>query len=81
MSDQSEGLYRKFRVERTDGNGAIVGDKHRGCEYFVLDLTHDKFALPAILAYAEACGNEYPALAVDLYQKSHEIEARQGDKK
>jgi hypothetical protein len=59
------GLYAKFRVERTDGTSA-EGQKHDGCEYFVLDITHDKFALAALAAYEEACRTECPALAADL---------------
>lgn len=59
------GLYGKFRVERTDGKSA-PGEKHDGCEYFVLDLTHDPFALPAIRAYAQACRVDHPDLSRDL---------------
>lgn len=62
------GLYRKFKVERTDGSSA-PGGKHEHCEYFVLDLTHDKFAIPALQAYAKACRGEYTALACDLIDK------------
>jgi hypothetical protein len=64
MGDRTRGLYEKFRVERTDGESA-PGGKHEGCEYFVLDLTHDPHALPAILAYAKSCESEYPMLASD----------------
>jgi hypothetical protein len=59
------GIYAKFRVERTDGKSA-PGEKHDGCEYFVLDRTHDRFAAAALRAYAEACRDEYPQLAADL---------------
>lgn len=65
MPDQSRGLYRKFHVERTDGKSA-PGEKHDGCEYFVLDVTHDKFARAALAAYADACEAEYPLLARDI---------------
>jgi hypothetical protein len=40
--------------------------KHAGCRYYVLDLDHDAFAGPALLAYADACEAEFPALAADL---------------
>ena len=40
---RERGLYEKFAVERTDGKSKI-GEKHEGCEYFVLDLTHDPHA-------------------------------------
>lgn len=60
-----QGIYEKFRVERTDGKSA-PGEKHDGCEYFVLDFDHDKHAVAAVEAYADSCATEYPALAADL---------------
>lgn len=66
----SRGLYPKFsRVERADG-GHLPGRKHFGCEYFVLDLSHDPFAIPALKAYAAACAKTFPKLAEDLLGKS-----------
>lgn len=65
MSQRDRGLYEKFYVERTDG-GHKPGEKHEGCNYFVLDLTHDPHAIPALRAYAESCAAEYPLLAADL---------------
>ncbi len=65
MGDRTRGLYNKFRVTRVDGTHA-VGQKHDACQYFVLDLTHDPYAFDAVQAYADACANEYPLLAVDL---------------
>ena len=65
MSDKTKGLYNKYFVERTDGADAW-GKKHDGCRLFVLDLTHDKHAVPAILAYVASCRAEFPALAADL---------------
>lgn len=61
----NKGLYNKFIVKRTDGKSS-PGEKHENCEYFVLDITHDKFAIPALKAYAEACADELPELATDL---------------
>jgi len=58
----------KYRVERTDGSH-VPGQKHARCEYFVLDLKHDRFAGPALRAYADACEAEYPLLARDLRAK------------
>lgn len=52
----------KFNVFRTDGSSA-PGGKHEHCHHFVLDLMHDKFARPALEAYATACEAEYPFLA------------------
>lgn len=60
--DRERGLYRKYGVQRVDGRA----DKHEGCEYFVLDLTHDMFAPAALTAYADACAEKFPALARDL---------------
>ncbi len=67
MSDnKDQGLYEKFHpVERVDGRSA-PGERHHNCKYFVLDLDHDPFALPAIRAYADACLKDYPGLAIDL---------------
>ena len=69
MSDKTIGLYEKFKVERTDGS-SVEGGKHAGCEYFVLDLTHDPLAIPALETYAyhaEKAG--YALLAADLRAK------------
>lgn len=69
MDDRDRGLYEKFIVARTDGRDQ-PGEKHDGCEHFVLDLDHDPHALPAIAAYAESCLRDgYEALAEDLIRK------------
>jgi hypothetical protein len=75
MGDKAKGLYGKFHVERIDGSSA-PGGKHEGCAYFVLDLSHDVHALPALLAYADSCAADYPLLAADLRARVSEIEAR-----
>lgn len=67
MAD-ARGLYPRYRVDRLDGSSRKRG-KHAACDYFVLYLNHDKFARAAILAYAEACEQEFPALAGDLREK------------
>jgi hypothetical protein len=72
MGDPKRGLYHKFNVARTDGTSAL-GEKHYGCDYFVLDLTHDKYALPALEAYMAACASEFPLLAADLWKKIAEM--------
>ncbi len=60
------GLYGKFLVTRTDGMSG-PGEKHYGCDYFVLDLTHDPLAIPAVDAYATAAkAAGYDELAADL---------------
>jgi hypothetical protein len=71
MGDKSRGLYPegKFVVVRRDGLSAR-GRKHDGCDYFVLDLTHDPHALPALRAYAESArADGYVLLADDLEAK------------
>lgn len=64
-SDEERGVYRKFKVARTDGSHK-KGGKHENCSYYVLDLEHDEFAVPALKAYAKACKKKYPELARDL---------------
>lgn len=60
--DKEHGLYRKYEVRRLhDAEG-----KHTDCEYFVLDWKHDPFAIPAALAYADACAATHPQLAKSL---------------
>ena len=75
MGDPTKGLLPKFLVRRMDGSHGHLR-KHDGCHYFVLDLTrgHDKFALPALRAYVEACRAEYPLLADDLERACNEME-------
>ena len=65
MGKHQLGLYKKFSVSRNDGKSE-PGEKHENCQYFVLDITHDHFAIPALKAYAKACAMEYPLLARDL---------------
>lgn len=73
MPTQDGPIYEKFRVERTDGRSA-PGEKHDGCQYFVLDVTHDPFALHALRAYADACYADYPKLSSGVREM---IRARQ----
>lgn len=65
MPDKTRGMYEKFTVSRTDGQSA-AGSKHFGCSYFVLDVTCDPHAIPALMAYAQSCIHEYPKLAADI---------------
>lgn len=58
----------KFQVTRTDGSSE-PGGKHHGCEYFVLDLTHDPYSVPAMVIYALACGNEYGQLKNNIFDR------------
>lgn len=43
QDDRKRGLYEKFFVQRNDGRSG-VGERHEHCEYFVIDLHHDKHA-------------------------------------
>lgn len=72
MGQRERGLYGKFLVARTDGRDG-AGEKHYGCDYFVLDLVHDRHAAPALLAYAASCESDYPLLAADLRTKAAAI--------
>jgi len=65
MGDKTRGLYEKFTVIRNDGKSAS-GQKHHGCQYFVLDCDHDPHARAALIAYAQSCKAEYPMLAADV---------------
>jgi hypothetical protein len=68
MSDVNQrqiGIYNKFTVKRNDGRDEPGRDRH-GAEYFVLDMTHDEYAKPALMTYAIACQGEYPRLSSDL---------------
>lgn len=62
---EEQGLFNKFQVFRTDGSHNF-GKKHYGCNYFVLDTDHDPFAIPALMAYADACESTHPQLAADI---------------
>lgn len=66
-ADREKGLYQKYHVQRVDGSDA-PGGRHDGCEYFVLDVTHDPHARRALIAYANSCQHEFPQLADDIYR-------------
>ena len=61
--DRAYGLRTdKYFVMRVGG----TPHKHDSCDFFVLDWNHDPYAVPAALAYADACEEECPGLAHDL---------------
>lgn len=62
MEDSIRGLYRKYYVKRLND----PEEKHIDCNYFVLDMNHDKYAKAAVSAYADSCRKDYPNLARDL---------------
>ena len=68
-SDVGKGLYPKYTVIRNDGRDK-PGEMHEGCEYFVIDLTHDPLAVAPLEAYAEKASEAgYHDLARDLRLK------------
>lgn len=67
------GVYRKYLVKRLRDREK----KHAHCEFFVLDLMHDPFAIPALTEYADACEATHPELAADLRGKVAEMHGRQ----
>lgn len=64
VDDRQRGLYGKYDVKRISDPAG----KHDECRYFVLDPQHDPHAVTALRAYADACADEYPALATDLLE-------------
>ena len=68
MMIDTKGRYKKFDVRRTDGRDSH-SDKHYGCDYFVLDLTHDPHALTALMVYAIVCREDRPRLSNDICSK------------
>lgn len=66
-------LYDKFTITRNDGTDK-KGGKHENADYFVLDLTNDKFAVNALIAYEQACRqNSWFTLADDLVEKIRQL--------
>lgn len=65
---KTKGEYLKFYVRRHDGRDKKGGDRDNA-DYFVLDLTYDKYAYIGLTAYAYAVEAEYPLLAADLFKK------------
>ena len=62
LADKYRGLYRKYFVKKvSDPN-----KKHDNCFFFVLDLDHDPYVIPALEAYADACQKTHPVLARQL---------------
>lgn len=68
MNQQEAGLYHKFNVTRTDARDQPGGDR-QGAEYFVLDQTFDPYAVPALLAYADACREGYSQLSSSIIER------------
>lgn len=58
---EAQGLVHKYHITRVDQS-----EQHPDCEYFVMDLTHDPYSVPAMVIYALAAGVEYPQLKDDI---------------
>ena len=69
-NSRETGLFKKFNVTRTDGSHR-PGGKHDGCDYYVLDLSHDVHAMPALEAYivSLASADTHPILLKELITK------------
>lgn len=78
LSNTKRGFYQKYQIRRVDGS-TKEGQKHEKCHFFTLDIEHDKFAIPAINAYADACEGTHPQLAKDLRQLLVEHVSASGD--
>lgn len=60
--DRKRGFYEKYKVERLGGTPG----KHDHCLFFVLDLDHDPYSVPALRGYATVCRPEFGPLARSL---------------
>lgn len=78
MSSIEKKLYHKYNVIRADGRD-LPGEKHHGCKYFVLDVSHDKHALVAVRAYADSIAMGNPIFAAILYDWIRRMEEFQAD--
>lgn len=56
------GYYDKYQVQKRDDPDHV----HDKCDFFVLDLTHDVYALAALRQYRNAMYGINEALAADL---------------
>lgn len=63
-------LYPKYWVQRT----ADPDNRHTDCSFFVLDLTHDRAARYAAMAYATSILETDPTLARELRALVQECE-------
>lgn len=79
QGDKQRGIYGKYYVQRVDENGQPKAG-HENRQYYVLDIFNDPFAVDALQAYANACHDEYPALANDLRMLALEARTARLDK-
>lgn len=62
---ENAGYYEKYNVSRKDGRDQPGGDRE-GAQYFVLDLSHDRFARLAMNVYLAVSRSELPALTQSM---------------
>lgn len=67
---------RSRRRSTADAQRCVeAAERHRDCEYFVLDLHHDMLAIPALEAYIKAAREHgYHRLAADLQKKIDDVQ-------
>jgi len=58
---ENRGFYKKYEVRRIDFKPG-----REDSQYFVLDVTHDPYAIPALQAYRDALPEDWHALRNDL---------------
>jgi hypothetical protein len=75
-NDKDRGWYQKYIITVTKADGSLVDEQ---ADYFVLRLDKDPAARTAALAYARACFNTAPQLAVDLVRKVRTYAAQNAD--
>lgn len=66
--DTEQGLYEKYRVYRTDGLDNVGGPRADD-KYFVLNLTRDPHAKPAMAAYAASVNPTHAILSTDMIRE------------
>jgi len=71
---ENKAIYPKYMVYRMDGKDN-VGEKHEKCDLFVLDLTHDPAAIPAMAMFVTACADDRPALSASVWATFPAVDA------
>lgn len=76
MEDKRNRLQQKYYVERIDERDRADGDRSDS-KYFVLDYVHDRYSIPALEAYAQACYRDYPNLSEEIRALVQELKPGQ----
>lgn len=67
--DTQRGLYNKYTVIKNSAPDASF-------DGFVLNYDTDPYCVEALRAYAKACEDKYPLLAVDLRRQAAELQMK-----